>query len=212
MPGSGRYVVRVEKRKTQEERTAESRRRLIEAAIELLATRGYARTSLAAIGDAAGLSRGLVTHHFGSKEQCIVEVVAHIVRTIGYDLQERAQIRGLASIDALFETYLSDRSPYASSARAMYVVMVEAMTAAPDLLPGVAANNQFIRTVIGQWIGEAVELGEIEPPADIDGVSIVIEGILRGVLQQILIDPDAVDRAAAIKACIDMVRGALGAR
>jgi AcrR family transcriptional regulator len=42
-----------------------STRRLIQAAAELLTERGYERTTLAAIGERAGYSAGLVTGRFG---------------------------------------------------------------------------------------------------------------------------------------------------
>ncbi len=44
------------------------RQRLLEAAEELFATRGYAATTTRAISDHAGLSRGLLYYHFPSKE------------------------------------------------------------------------------------------------------------------------------------------------
>lgn len=198
----------MEKRRTQAERRAASRRRLIDAAIELLATRGYARTSLAAIGEKAGVSRGLVTHHFGSKEQCIAEVVAHIRRLVEAELHENER-RGLAAIENLLRVYLQESWQHSHSARAMYVILVEALTAESDLLGAVAENNAAIRTMICTWIGEAVDLGEASPHIDTHGMAVVIEGILRGVLLQILVDPDKVDREAAITASINMARAAL---
>ncbi|MET8779149.1 helix-turn-helix domain-containing protein [Nocardia sp. NPDC004654] len=198
----------MEKRRTQAERRAASRRRLIDAAIELLATRGYARTSLAAIGEKAGVSRGLITHHFGSKEQCIAEVVAHIRRLVEAELHENER-RGLAAIENLLRVYLQESWQHSYSARAMYVILVEALTAESELLGAVAENNAAIRAMICTWIGEAVDLGEVSPQIDAQGMAVVIEGILRGVLLQILVDPDKVDREAAITASINMARAAL---
>jgi AcrR family transcriptional regulator len=57
----------------------EARVALIEAASSLFAERGYHDSSVAAIGDRAGVSRGLVNHHFGSKENLLAAVIeAHI--------------------------------------------------------------------------------------------------------------------------------------
>ncbi|MEU1998208.1 TetR family transcriptional regulator [Nocardia gamkensis] len=198
----------MERRRTQTERAAASRRRLIEAAIELLATRGYAKTSLAAIGEKAGVSRGLVTHHFGSKQQCIAGVVVHIRQLIEAELHEDEH-QGLAAIENLLRTYLQESSRHSYTARAMYVVIVEAMTAEPDLLRAVADNNAAIRTMIATWIVQAVDLGEIPPHVDAEALATVVEGILRGVLIQILVDPEKVDREAAITTSISMIRTAL---
>lgn len=54
-------------RRTQQERRDESSRRLLEAAIELIAERGYEATSAGAIAERAGYSRSLVNVRYGSK-------------------------------------------------------------------------------------------------------------------------------------------------
>ena len=54
-------------RRKQAERTALSDRKLTEAAIRLLVERGVQGTTLQAVGELAGYSRGLATHRFGSK-------------------------------------------------------------------------------------------------------------------------------------------------
>jgi len=46
---------------------AVTRARLLNAALELFATRGYAATSVDAIADEAGVSAGLLYHHFDGK-------------------------------------------------------------------------------------------------------------------------------------------------
>lgn len=54
-------------RRKQAERTALSDRKLTEAAIRLLVQRGVPGTTLRAVGELAGYSRGLATYRFGSK-------------------------------------------------------------------------------------------------------------------------------------------------
>lgn len=56
------------RRRTQRERTAESTQRLITAAIELIAEKGFARTSTAEISERAGYSRSMVQFRYGTKE------------------------------------------------------------------------------------------------------------------------------------------------
>jgi len=55
-------------RRTQEERVAESTRRLIDAALALIAEQGFERTTAAEIGERAGYSRNMVRDRYGSKE------------------------------------------------------------------------------------------------------------------------------------------------
>ncbi len=55
-------------RRTQAERTAETRSKLVEATIECLIERGYAGTTTLAICERAGVSHGSLLHHFGKRE------------------------------------------------------------------------------------------------------------------------------------------------
>lgn len=57
----------------------ETRRgQLIEATIETLATRGYARTTLTEVAKLAGLSHGLVNFHFETKERLLSETLLYL--------------------------------------------------------------------------------------------------------------------------------------
>jgi len=70
-------------RRTQEQRRAEAEHRLVAAAAELVGEIGPSRVTLASVGERAGYSRGLATHHFGSKGalmQRLVEAVTHQFR------------------------------------------------------------------------------------------------------------------------------------
>ena len=64
-------------RRTQAERTAETRRRVLDAAAALVASHGAHAVSLAAVGEAAGYSRGIVNHHFGSKGRLLEELIRY---------------------------------------------------------------------------------------------------------------------------------------
>lgn len=66
------------KRRTQQERTAETRAALIEAAIEVIHTQGYNRASTALIAERAGVSRGAILHHFGTRAALMAEVVESV--------------------------------------------------------------------------------------------------------------------------------------
>ena len=57
------------------EQSQQSRERLIDAATRLFAERGYRDASVQAIGEEAGISRGSIFWHFGSKEGLLWAVV-----------------------------------------------------------------------------------------------------------------------------------------
>jgi len=54
-------------RRTQAERTAETRRRILDAVVESIAEVGFQRTTATEIAKRAGVTWGAVQHHFGAK-------------------------------------------------------------------------------------------------------------------------------------------------
>jgi|SRR5690625_1147898 len=53
---------------------ASSRDAILRVFAELVAKQGFSDTSLSAVADALGLSKGTIVHHFGSKDQILREV------------------------------------------------------------------------------------------------------------------------------------------
>ncbi|HEX2240483.1 MAG TPA: TetR/AcrR family transcriptional regulator [Actinomycetota bacterium] len=79
------------RRKTQEQRRAETRARLITATLELLIHRGYARATAADIAERAGVTRGALNHHFASKHDLVVQAVEHLLRSTIEDIRALAK-------------------------------------------------------------------------------------------------------------------------
>lgn len=75
-------------RRRQADRSAETRRRLLDATIDCLAELGYRGTTLAEIVSRAGVSRGAQVHHFGSRQQLMVEAAEDLLRQTYRDLGE----------------------------------------------------------------------------------------------------------------------------
>jgi AcrR family transcriptional regulator len=62
-------------RRTQAERSAESRRKLVQAAIDCICDYGFVESTVARISMRAGLTRGAVQHHFGTREELLLAVL-----------------------------------------------------------------------------------------------------------------------------------------
>lgn len=64
--------------RTQEQRSADTRQRILEATIALLVEVGYARTSTWAVCERAGVSRGALLHHFPTRISLFVTAVSYL--------------------------------------------------------------------------------------------------------------------------------------
>src|SRR5881227_1014476 len=82
--GSPEWCVPAGQRLTREEKKAQTRERLIEAAARGFAEKGFATTSLDEVADAAGLTKGAVYSNFENKEDLVEAVLrAHQDRQSG---------------------------------------------------------------------------------------------------------------------------------
>jgi AcrR family transcriptional regulator len=97
------------RRRTQAERSATTRARLLDATLETLADVGYAATTTSEIARRAGLTRGAQMHHFHTKEELVVAAVAHLFERRHADFLEAFAAlppgidRMEAAIDLLWE-------------------------------------------------------------------------------------------------------------
>ncbi len=78
-------------RRSQEERSAETRQRLLDATLACLMDVGYARTTTTLIAGRAGLSRGAQVHHFPKKADLVVSAMAHLATRTAESLRRRAE-------------------------------------------------------------------------------------------------------------------------
>jgi AcrR family transcriptional regulator len=73
-----RRSVEVARRRTQAERSQETRTRILKAAANLIRKRGYARFRTAEVAEEAGLSRGAQLHHFPTKDSLVVATLEYV--------------------------------------------------------------------------------------------------------------------------------------
>ena len=81
-------------RRSREQRTSDSRTRILDAAVSCLVESGYAGTTTLTIQNRAGVSRGRLLHHFPSKENLLVAAAQHLATS-------RFAADGLARADLL---------------------------------------------------------------------------------------------------------------
>ena len=86
------------KRRTQAERTAETREALLEAAIGLLYRNGYSKTPIELIAEEAGVTRGAMRHHFRTRAQLMAAVICTVYEQEHRSYREIAASRGSAAV------------------------------------------------------------------------------------------------------------------
>ncbi len=90
----------VKTRRTQAERTTETRTALVEAAIRVIHKLGYGSAATALIAEEAGVSRGAILHHFGTRAELMAEVVRYVFeneRTEYERLETESHLGGLVA-------------------------------------------------------------------------------------------------------------------
>ncbi len=100
-------------RRTQAERSATTRRRIIDAAIGSLAETGYSATTMKVIWERAGVSQGAMTHQFASKVDLMVAIVDDVFQQdMEYYARELAKFtserdRAIGIIDLAWKAFSS---------------------------------------------------------------------------------------------------------
>ena len=104
-------------RRTQEERSAETRARLLDATIDCLVDLGYSATTTTVIAERAGVSRGAQLHHFPTKAELVAAAVEHLTRRIGEELHREVSglpadgDRGSVAVDLLWSRFSTPLFP-----------------------------------------------------------------------------------------------------
>ena len=182
---------RTKPRRTQKERSAASASRLLDAAIELIAERGFAATTQADIGARAGYSRAMVRERFGSAEALLDALFDRLVDQ--WHLRAAPHMAGRTGPEALavglelFRKRLRER-PH--EARALFVLQFEAAGPTRSLRERVAAVNRALITSVANALRDGQLAGTVRDDVDPDTAAADWVAQFRGANFLWLVDPD----------------------
>lgn len=139
-------------------RAETTKRRLLDATVEVLVERGYGGASTIEVTQRAGLSRGALLHHYASRTDLMVAAIEHLTRQriaefplVSSQAPDNDRVRWAVTI--LWQSF---RGP-------LYVATLELWLAArndPDLLavllPQERIMGQFIRGMAADLFGAGV--------------------------------------------------------
>ena len=192
--------------RTQIERRTEAEARLLLAAREIVSRKGWVGMTLAEIGQAAGYSRGLAAHHFGSKPELLRALASYINDNFMHELAAAHKWRdGLDALLGFIQTYLGRKDPRWINTRALLVLMAEAMTDDSETGEVLAYYNQNVLDFLKRHFQAGIDAGEIRPDVDPAAAGTLILGSLRGLMLQKLLKNSAVDLAVVRAQLLTMV-------
>jgi AcrR family transcriptional regulator len=191
-------------RRTQEQRRAETERRVLDAAIALIARTGSRSVTLAQVGEAAGYSRGIVYHQFGGRERLIEAVLDEAQRM---DLPEYAG-DGLEHVVGIVEAYLRAVAQRTPSARAFLQLWMEAIAADPVVAPLFAPRDEGFRGFLSEAVRRGVADGTVRSDVDPAAAGTMLVALVRGAGIQFIAAGPRDDADALTREILRTVRAA----
>lgn len=188
-------------RNKQQDRSQLSTSRLLSAAADFLADRGYRQTSLADIGQRAGYSHGLVTRRFGSKLGLLIALLDHMVDDwTEKDLQPALKKRtGIKGIRAFFAAFGDNANANSTNLKALETFVFEGLWGEPELKERLIALQKRGHEQFRELIEGGIEDGTVRPDVDVDSIALLASTALRGATYRWLLEDDFDLRAALAK-------------
>jgi AcrR family transcriptional regulator len=164
------------------------RERILRAATELFAARGFRGASLEAVAQAVGITRQGVLHHFPSKVHLLLGVLALRDR----DDAERLTGQFSNVVDGLLGAVRHNQG-------APDLVRLYTVLSAESVDPEHPGHEHFreryrtLRAVLGEAVAEAQAAGELSDRIAPERLALLLGAVMDGLQLQFLLEPDAVD-------------------
>lgn len=196
-------------RRTQRPRedTLRKREDILKAALATFGSRGYKSGSLAEIADQVGMTHAGVLHHFGSKDQLLLDVLLYRDRTDVENLEGQRIPGGLDLFRHLVETArLNATRP--GIVQAFAVLSGDSVTDGHPAKDWFRARYAQLRVEVGEAL-RAVCADEDPPSPDaVADAAASILAVMDGLQVQWLLDRDEVDLARASAFAIEAILSA----
>ncbi len=157
-----------------------TRERILDAALDIFATKGYYDTRLDEIADESQTSKGSIYFHFPNKEKLFLSLVDQFANLLERRVREAIEKEplGMDRVRVALETCLETFGHYRQPAK---ILLVQAVgLGQPFEQKRLEANDRFAR-LIGSYLQEAVEAGQIQP-LDLEVVSYAWMGAIYNVV------------------------------
>lgn len=195
---------------TQAERTAVSDKAMLEAAVELILERGTDKTTLQAIGEKAGYSRGLATYRFGSKAGLFDAVCKSISRRwLEYLKRGVGDKTGIEAMCAALDAFLRFVTDAPRDARVLHILYCGAASPLSEYRQTSVNIHQRQQEDVVRWVHAGIANGTIRRDADPTTTAAQYIAYIGGMTYLWVIDPASIDFARANEAMKRQLRVAL---
>ena len=170
--------------RTVDPQRPEARRlQIIDAALTVIAARGYDGATTAAICRAAGIGSGTFFHYFPTKIELLLAILAIGTAEVS-DLGERLSglAEPLAAIEAIVDQAVADASDPRAGA---FVRAVAAMMHEPQVAAALRADEDAHRELLTGWLVRAQEAGRVRSDLPAARLAAWLRLLLDGFLERI---------------------------
>lgn len=176
----------------------------------MLADVGYAAATVALIAQRAGVSKGVITYHFPSKDELLRRVALHLFRECAAHIAARTSATG--SPAERLRAGISAELEFFSSRRVEFRAMAEVMANHRDADFARAFEDVYARETeaLADLLVEGQALGQFRA-FDADGVAHLISAAKNGLLDRWAAD-DTLDLVTSAPTMIDFVDRAVSDR
>lgn len=191
-------------RRPQAERSADTRAKLVEAAIACLNRTGYSATTVSTVADDAGVSRGALTHQFPAKTDLMLAVVESVFEEDGHLYNET-----IATMDPATWLIELPETMWRVISRPSGIAVMEIMLASRSDAE-LGEKLRTLQTRIDQqahrWSEERVRAAGLEPHPEMEAIHELYVAAIRGLALEatFMNNTDGVNRS--IKVLSDMMR------
>ncbi|GAA1870861.1 TetR/AcrR family transcriptional regulator [Myceligenerans crystallogenes] len=184
--------------------TLARRERILKAAMATFGTRGYHKGPLTEIADQVGMTHAGVLHHFGSKDQLLLEVLRYRDESDVKDLEGQHIPDGIDLFRHLVKTALLN-AQRAGLVQAYVVLSAESVTEGHPARDFFVDRYRTLRREAGDAFRLVCEERGIDAPETVDRAAASILAVMDGLQVQWLLEPEKVDLAEASAFAIEAI-------
>lgn len=179
----------------------ERREAIVAAALKLILRNGYDHTTLSQVAAQAGVSKGLVSYYFATKDELFLAVLERILGRLRRDLE--GCCRGGRSAWEQVQLNLKNLFGSERRTRSYYTVLIDFLAQAPrerSVRDYTRVIYQTHLTYMERTVEAGVKSGEFQP-VDAHASASMLVAMMEGLILQWLYNPERLSLAEGYRLC-----------